>query len=116
MFCEGGKTSRSDTGDIDMLLKRSVDGGKTFSDAQVIWDDGPNTCGNPCPVVTEPAAGNPSATPPTRLIFDTDMGNDIDDALALGVIHALQSREECELAGRHAEQGQSPTAARSSIW
>jgi len=32
-----------------------------------------------------------------RLIFDTDMGNDIDDALALGVLHALQSRGECEL-------------------
>ncbi len=32
-----------------------------------------------------------------RLIFDTDMGNDIDDALALGVIHALESRGECEL-------------------
>ncbi len=31
------------------------------------------------------------------LIFDTDMGNDIDDALALGVIHALQSRGECKL-------------------
>jgi uncharacterized Ntn-hydrolase superfamily protein/inosine-uridine nucleoside N-ribohydrolase len=34
---------------------------------------------------------------PVRLIFDTDMGNDIDDALALGVIHALQTRDECEL-------------------
>jgi inosine-uridine nucleoside N-ribohydrolase len=34
---------------------------------------------------------------PVRLIFDTDMGNDIDDALALGVIHALHSRGECEL-------------------
>jgi inosine-uridine nucleoside N-ribohydrolase len=32
-----------------------------------------------------------------RLIFDTDMGNDIDDALALAVIHALESRGECEL-------------------
>ncbi len=32
-----------------------------------------------------------------RIIYDTDMGNDIDDALALGVIHALQSREECTL-------------------
>src|SRR5262249_30710125 len=32
-----------------------------------------------------------------KLCFDTDMGNDIDDALALGVIHALQSRGECEL-------------------
>lgn len=34
---------------------------------------------------------------PVKLIFDTDMGNDIDDALALGVIHALESRGECEL-------------------
>ena len=34
---------------------------------------------------------------PVSLIFDTDMGNDIDDALALGVIHALQSRGECRL-------------------
>ena len=34
---------------------------------------------------------------PVRIVFDTDMGNDIDDALALGVIHALQSRGECEL-------------------
>ncbi len=34
---------------------------------------------------------------PVPLVFDTDMGNDVDDALALGVIHALQSRGECEL-------------------
>lgn len=34
---------------------------------------------------------------PVLLIFDTDMGNDVDDALALGVIHALQNRGECEL-------------------
>lgn len=31
------------------------------------------------------------------LVFDTDMGNDVDDALALGVIHALESRGECRL-------------------
>jgi len=52
-FCEGRKNSRSDTGDIDLLMKRSTDGGKTWSNQQVIWDDGPNTCGNPCPVVDE---------------------------------------------------------------
>ena len=34
---------------------------------------------------------------PIPLIFDTDIGNDVDDALALGVIHALESRGECEL-------------------
>ncbi|MBL7223723.1 MAG: nucleoside hydrolase, partial [Candidatus Brocadiae bacterium] len=38
-----------------------------------------------------------AAGEPVRLIFDTDMGNDIDDALALGIIHALESRGECKL-------------------
>lgn len=37
------------------------------------------------------------AGPGVPIVFDTDIGNDIDDALALGVIHALQSRGECEL-------------------
>lgn len=34
---------------------------------------------------------------PVKLIFDTDMGNDCDDALALAMIHALESRGECQL-------------------
>lgn len=42
-------------------------------------------------------AATANAEPPVKLIFDTDMGNDVDDALALGMIHALQSRGECEL-------------------
>ena len=36
-------------------------------------------------------------TRPVPLIFDTDIGNDVDDALALGMIHSLQSRGECQL-------------------
>src|SRR5207237_2138775 len=31
------------------------------------------------------------------VIFDTDMGNDVDDALALAMLHALESRGECRL-------------------
>ena len=50
-FCEGRKGGRSDTGDIDLLVKRSADGGRTWSRQQIVWDDGANTCGNPCPVV-----------------------------------------------------------------
>jgi inosine-uridine nucleoside N-ribohydrolase len=33
------------------------------------------------------------------VIFDTDMGNDVDDALALAMLHALESRGECRLIG-----------------
>ncbi len=50
-FCEGRKFNSSDSGDIDLLLKRSSDGGRTFSKQQIVWDDQGNTCGNPCAVV-----------------------------------------------------------------
>jgi len=50
-FCEGRKNAGSDTGDIDIVLKRSFDGGRIWQPMQVIWDDGDNVCGNPCPVV-----------------------------------------------------------------
>jgi inosine-uridine nucleoside N-ribohydrolase len=33
------------------------------------------------------------------VIFDTDMGNDVDDALALAMLHALTARGECNLIG-----------------
>jgi inosine-uridine nucleoside N-ribohydrolase len=36
---------------------------------------------------------------PVSIIFDTDIGNDVDDALAMGVLHALESRRECKLIG-----------------
>jgi inosine-uridine nucleoside N-ribohydrolase len=41
--------------------------------------------------------GTVKAVEPVRLIFDTDIGNDVDDVLALGMIHALQSRGVCDL-------------------
>jgi inosine-uridine nucleoside N-ribohydrolase len=37
------------------------------------------------------------AADPVPLIFDTDMGNDVDDALALAMIHAFESRGEARL-------------------
>lgn len=50
-FCEGRKNSSSDTGDIDLLLKRSTNGGLSWEATQMIWNDGTNVCGNPAPVV-----------------------------------------------------------------
>ncbi len=37
------------------------------------------------------------AAEPVRVIFDTDMGNDIDDAVALAMLHSFVSRGEAEL-------------------
>ena len=50
-FAEGRKNGSSDTGNIDLVLRRSIDNGKTWSPLKVIWDDGDNVCGNPAPVV-----------------------------------------------------------------
>lgn len=41
----------ADSGEINVVLKRSTDGGKSFSPQQVVWADGTNTCGNPTSVV-----------------------------------------------------------------
>lgn len=50
-FAEGRKNGSSDTGDIDLVVKRSEDNGKTWSGLSVIWDDTENVCGNPAPVL-----------------------------------------------------------------
>ena len=50
-FAEGRKGGSGDAGDIDLLLRRSTDGGRTWESQRTVWDDGANTCGNPCPVV-----------------------------------------------------------------
>ncbi|WP_309123476.1 exo-alpha-sialidase [Paenibacillus sp.] len=52
-FAEGRVNGASDTGDIDLVLKRSFDGGRTWQPLQVVCDAGPDTCGNPTPVQDE---------------------------------------------------------------
>ncbi len=53
-FSEGRKTSRDDHGDLDLILRRSTDSGKTWGPVELIYEEGGNakiTIGNPCPVV-----------------------------------------------------------------
>jgi sialidase-1 len=55
-FCEGRKDNRSDHGDLDLVLKRSADGGKTWGPLELVYEEGGTkkiTIGNPCPVVDE---------------------------------------------------------------
>lgn len=58
-ICEGRKTGRGDHGDLDLILKRSEDGGRSWGRIELIYEEGGDekiTIGNPCPVV-EKASG-----------------------------------------------------------
>jgi sialidase-1 len=50
-FAEARRSGAADAGDIDLVLKRSADTGASWSAMQMVGDNGPNTFGNPCPVV-----------------------------------------------------------------
>ncbi|MER7180872.1 sialidase family protein [Streptomyces hyaluromycini] len=56
-FAEGRAGGRADHGDIDVVLRRSRDGGCTWGRLQVVAEGGGNTRGNPSPVV-DPRTGN----------------------------------------------------------
>lgn len=55
-FCEGRKTAGGDHGDLDLVQKRSTDGGRTWSPQSIVYEEGDTakiTIGNPCPVVDQ---------------------------------------------------------------
>lgn len=76
-FSEGRKKGRGDAGDIDVVLKRSTDGGKTWLPMQVVVDDADNTIGNPCPVVE-------SSTGTIWLLLTHNLGKDTEKAIRDG--------------------------------
>ena len=49
-----------------------------------------------------------SDSAPVKLIYDTDMGNDADDALALAIIHNMVERGKCDFLGI--------TLTKSDLW
>lgn len=55
-FAELRKHGAGDSGDIDTVVKRSEDGGKTWSAETVMLDIDRHTIGNACPIV-DPASG-----------------------------------------------------------
>ncbi len=73
-FAEGRKSAGGDAGNIDILLKRSTDGGRTWGAQQVVWDEGDNTAGNPCPVVD-------ARTGTIRLLLTHNLGTDHENAI-----------------------------------
>ena len=76
-FCEGRVQAAGLTGDIDLVLRRSTDGGRTWSPLAVVADDGPNTLGNPCPVVDR-------TTGTIWLPFTRSLGQDTEKEIVAG--------------------------------
>lgn len=52
-FCEGRVDSAADHGHIDIVLKRSMDGGRTWGPLQIAARNGNDLAGNPAPVVLD---------------------------------------------------------------
>jgi len=50
-FAEGRVNGGGDSGDIDIVMKRSPDGGVSWGPLQIVADNGPGAFGNPAPVV-----------------------------------------------------------------
>lgn len=114
-FCEGRKTSAADHGDIDLLLRRSFDGGRTWQPVQRVHEEGedePITIGNPCPIaaadgkihllfcrnnarafsVQSPDDGATFSTPVE--ITDALRGSDFAwNRLGTGPVHGIQTRQ-----------------------
>lgn len=92
-FAEGRKNGCSDTGDIDLVMKRSVDQGRTWSKLEVLWDDGDNVCGNPAPVVDE-------VTGTVHLLCTWNLGEDHEKQIIEGTskdtrrVYVIRSDDE----------------------
>lgn len=76
-FCEGRRHSRSDSGSIDIVLRSSSDGGKSWSPLCVVVKGGDNTCGNPCPLI-DPQSGR------ICLVFTSNRGIDRERDIMAG--------------------------------
>jgi sialidase-1 len=76
-FVEGRRSGAADSGDIDLLLRRSLDGGKSWLPTQVIADDGTDSASNPCALVE-------AKTGVVWLVFSRNPGGDREADIIAG--------------------------------
>ena len=77
-FAEGRVEKRRASGNIDLVLRRSLDGGQTWQPLQIIADLANDFCGNPC-VVHDSSTGrlwlaftrSPGAATEEEMVADT---------------------------------------------
>lgn len=79
-FAEGRKNHSGDSGDIDLVLRRSFDHGRTWGPLQIIGGDGTNTFGNPTPIVD-------TSTGKIVLLSTHNAGNVTETELLTGAVN-----------------------------
>jgi sialidase-1 len=83
-FAEARRNSALDNGDIDIVERRSSDGGCTWSAQRVIAADGTDTVDNPVPLVT--ADGN------LVLVYNRQAGDVTQTQIEAGTVSAADNR------------------------
>ncbi|MER5656629.1 sialidase family protein [Streptomyces sp. NPDC002131] len=107
-FAEGRHSGAGDTGDIDVVLRRSPDGGCTWGPLQVVTSGDGDTRGNPAPVV-DPRSGR------VVLLTSYNSGAVSEAQIMRGEVTAEQSRrvfvQSSRDDGRHFTAPRDVTAA-----
>lgn len=76
-ICEGRIDGGGLLGNIDIVVRRSVDSGKSWSPMKVVADDENNTLGNPCAVVD-------ASTKTIWLALTRSLGSDTEEQIVAG--------------------------------
>lgn len=92
-FAEGRRNDCGDTGDIDIVLKISDDGGQSFGPLKVVAAGGGDTAGNPCPVYDR-------VTGKIVMVFNRNSGDGYQDLVMVGKalrsVHMTESGDDGE--------------------
>ncbi|MGP3944815.1 MULTISPECIES: sialidase family protein [Streptomyces] len=87
-FAEGRVDSSADYGRIDLVLKRSADGGRTWGALQLVARNGDGTAGNPAPVVLD---GGPRGVR-VLLVHVRSAASATEDRIRRGEVSAADGR------------------------
>lgn len=79
-FCEGRVADSNDYGNIDIVIKRSRDGGRTWGALQKLVDNGVLQAGNPAPVIDKTDPRYPKG----RIFLFYNTGNNHEGAVRKG--------------------------------
>jgi sialidase-1 len=80
-FCEGRRHGLADSGAIDIVLRRSEDGGRTWGPLQVVRTAGADSCSGPCPVLDRD-------TGVIHLLMTRNLGQDREGQILAGTSRA----------------------------